>query len=284
MRRVGVVTDSTACIPPDIAASLGIEVLPLVLAFGDKVYEDGTAEVAEFYETLRTTPHPPTTSAPPPAVYANAILRAGREARSRALRDGLKTVQRYVRRRGPGSGCSPDTNGLTWMCACSTLVPRRWHRGSSSLRRRAPLRTAAISTRSLSLAQQLMPTVQLVVMIDTLTYLARSGRVPRLVIWAAAPFKVRPIVAYEGGSYRPITIARTRPAGIERVFEELRRRARVAACTSASSTPTRRPTPRSLAERVRSELDPAELLTSEFTQVMGVHIGPGLVGFAFYTE
>ena len=39
-----------------------------------------------------------------------------------------------------------------------------------------------------------------------------------------------------------------------------------------------------LATLVRSELDPAELFVTEFTQVMGVHTGPGLLGFAFYSE
>ena len=39
-----------------------------------------------------------------------------------------------------------------------------------------------------------------------------------------------------------------------------------------------------LAARVRASLDPKELFITEFTQVMGVHTGPGLLGFAFYTE
>ena len=39
-----------------------------------------------------------------------------------------------------------------------------------------------------------------------------------------------------------------------------------------------------LAGLVRRELDPAELFVAEFTQVMGVHTGPGLLGFAFYSE
>jgi DegV family protein with EDD domain len=283
VRQVGVVTDSTACIPPDIAASLEIEVLPLVLAFGDKVYEDGTAEVAEFYETLRTAPHPPTTSAPPPAVYANAILRAGREASAvlcvTVSRQFSVMYDAAVQGAALARHERPD------------LDVRVLDSGAAAMAQGFIALTAARAAADggdidgvLARAQEVMPKVQLVVMIDTLTYLARTGRVPRLVIWAASPFKVRPIVAYESGSYRPITIARTRPAGIERVFEELRRRAggrRLHVCVQHTNSPFDAAV---LAERVRAELDPAELLTSEFTQVMGVHIGPGLVGFSFYTE
>jgi predicted kinase len=39
-----------------------------------------------------------------------------------------------------------------------------------------------------------------------------------------------------------------------------------------------------LADRVRNELAPAELLVTEFTPVMGVHTGPGFFGLAFYAE
>jgi fatty acid-binding protein DegV len=35
-----------------------------------------------------------------------------------------------------------------------------------------------------------------------------------------------------------------------------------------------------LCDRLRRELAPAELFTTEFTPVIGAHTGPGLVGFA----
>ena len=81
MPSVGVVTDSTACIPPDVAKRHGIIVIPLDLAFGDTVYRDGLEEgSAAFYEALRTAKEPPTTAAPAPGVYDGATLRAGEGA------------------------------------------------------------------------------------------------------------------------------------------------------------------------------------------------------------
>ena len=65
MGRVGIVTDSTACIPAELAAQHRIEVIPLYLVFGDQIYQDGMpTHAAEFYQTLRTAPQPPTTAAP----------------------------------------------------------------------------------------------------------------------------------------------------------------------------------------------------------------------------
>jgi predicted kinase len=39
-----------------------------------------------------------------------------------------------------------------------------------------------------------------------------------------------------------------------------------------------------LAERVRAELNPAELFVTGFTPAMSVHAGPGFVGLAFYSD
>ena len=85
------------------------------------------------------------------------------------------------------------------------------------------------------------------------------------------------------GSYRPVAIARTRQRARERLLSALERRARrddLHVCVHHTNAPTQAA---SLAEDVRSRLRPKELLISEFTQVMGVHTGPNLLGFAFYT-
>ncbi len=39
-----------------------------------------------------------------------------------------------------------------------------------------------------------------------------------------------------------------------------------------------------LRRRVAERFNPAELLLTEFTPVVGAHVGPGLIGIAFYTE
>ena len=76
MSRIAVVTDSTACIPDELAARHQIEVVPLFLAFRDRSYQDGmTEDASEFYELLRNADEPPSTSAPSPGVYAETFLR-----------------------------------------------------------------------------------------------------------------------------------------------------------------------------------------------------------------
>jgi DegV family protein with EDD domain len=133
-------------------------------------------------------------------------------------------------------------------------------------------------------AEEVMPQVQLLVVLDTLFYLGRTGRVPRLVVWASSPLQLKPIVEFHRGSYRPVTMVRTMRRAKERLFQVLEGRVRgkkLHICVQHTNVPE---AAQELADRVRTALDPDELYVQEFTQVMGVHTGPGLLGFSFYTE
>lgn len=282
--RVAIVSDSTACIPPDLAAELGIEILPLYLEFGDEVYQDGMAEdPSEFYEKLRTAPQPPTTAAPSPGAYADALVRAGEGAEAvvcltvsrqfSAMHAAAVQGAELARERAPQLEISVlDSTAAAMAQGFIVLEAARAARDGASLH------------DVIARAEALMPNVQLLVVLDTLTYLARSGRVPRLVVWASSPLQVKPIVQFRQGAYRPLTVVRTLPRAIDRLFRALEERTRgreAHICVHHTNVPDKAA---DLAERVRSQLQPKELLIREFTQVMGVHTGPGLLGFAFYTQ
>ena len=69
--RVAIVTDSTADLDPNVAAELGVEVVPLYVNFGERSFRDRidiTRE--EFYTRLASDSALPTTSQAPTAVYA----------------------------------------------------------------------------------------------------------------------------------------------------------------------------------------------------------------------
>jgi fatty acid-binding protein DegV len=105
-----------------------------------------------------------------------------------------------------------------------------------------------------------------------------------LVVWAASPLQVKPIVEFQRGVYRPAAIVRTRPRAIERLIRLLERRSQegpLHVCVHHTNAPQ---DAAALADRVRELLEPREVMISEFTQVMGVHTGPGLLGFAFYAD
>jgi DegV family protein with EDD domain len=82
-QRVTIVTDSTADIPPEVAAILGIEVVPLFVIFGDERFRDGVELLrADFYHRLAAGGALPTTSQPTAAMFEETYaphVAAGRE-------------------------------------------------------------------------------------------------------------------------------------------------------------------------------------------------------------
>ena len=279
MRRAGIVTDTTACLPPGLAARYAIEVLPLDLVFADAVYRDGLTESSgEFYETLASSRRPPTTGSPAPGAYAEAILRAGRQAEAVLC----LTVSRQfsamqgmalAREQAPNLDIRVLDSGAAAMA-----------QGFVALEAARAAQEGAGIDDVIARAEALMPRVQLLVALDTLTYLGRSGRVPRLLIWASSPLRIKPVVVFQRGSYRPVGIARTMRGATDRLIQALEQRSEAGGlhvCVHHTNAPD---AAAALAERVRTSLQPAELLVSEFTQVMGVHTGPGLLGFAFYSD
>ena len=283
MSRAGIVTDTTACLPPGLAARYAIEVLTLDLVFENAVYRDGLTESSrEFYETLASSRRPPTTGSPAPGAYAEAILRAGREAEAvlcitvsrqfSAMHDAAMQGMALAREQAPNLDIRVLDSGAAAMA-----------QGFVALEAARAAQEGAGIEQVIARAEALMPRVQLLVALDTLTYLGRSGRVPRLLIWASSPLQIKPIVVFHRGSYRPIGIVRTMRGATDRLFQALEQRTKAGdlhVCVHHTNAPD---SAAALAERVRTSLRPAELLVSEFTQVMGVHTGPGLLGFAFYS-
>lgn len=69
MGSIQVVTDSTSDIPTEMAESLGIQVVPCYVNFGEESFLDQVELPRdEFYRRLVSSPLHPTTAAPPPGL------------------------------------------------------------------------------------------------------------------------------------------------------------------------------------------------------------------------
>ncbi|MBE9482223.1 MAG: DegV family protein, partial [Chloroflexi bacterium] len=74
--KVAIVTDTTACILRRQVEEYGIELVPIDLIFGDKVYQDGIdISPAEFYALLRRADKLPTTSGSMPGPFLEAYCK-----------------------------------------------------------------------------------------------------------------------------------------------------------------------------------------------------------------
>jgi len=284
MSTVAIITDSTACIPPALAAELEIRIVPLFLEFEDETYQDGLpGTAASFYEKLAAAKEPPTTGAPSPGAYADAMVETGKSAAAvlcitvsrqfSGMYDAAVQGMELARER------APELN-LRVLDSQSAAMGQ----GFVALEAARAAKDGATGPKVLARAQAVSQRVRLLIGLDTLTYLGRSGRVPRLLLWASSPLRIKPVVSFAGGSYRPVGFARSRPRLMEslcRALEKHRISDNLHVCVHHTNAPE---AAAELLTRVRDEFEPAELFISEFTQLMGIHTGPGLLGFAFFTD
>lgn len=285
-RSVAIVTDSAACLPKELVEQYGIEVVPMEFIHEGQTYRDGIdITPARLYELLPESKRLPTTSAPSPDTYFETFKKVAQKTRNilvitPATRfthafDSAKAAAKMSRDKIPtvtvevlDCGTAAGAQGFVVLAAA-----------------RAALHDKEPSS-SLQAARNLMPQVRLIAFMDTLDYLAKGGRVPRAVAWANSLLKIKPIFELlpSGRGATPLGRVRIRPNAIDRLIGILRERSQnnpVHAIIMHTNVPREA---EELKQRIASQFECVEIYVTDFTPVMGLHTGPGLLGIAFYSD
>jgi DegV family protein with EDD domain len=281
---VDIITDSIACIPQEIANKYGITIVPLDIIYKEKVYKDGVdISPSEFYEILKTSGSLPSTSAPPPKEYLDVYEKAldkGNEilviCPSKKLTHvfGSATVAAtMLKEKRPDarievidSGTAAGAEGYVVMD-----LAKANHEKEPGL--------AELSKMALSIMEK----VYVIVCIDTIDYLAKSGRVPYILAWTTSMLKIKPVIELLplGKGVIPLDRPRTRQRALQRVMEILEEKTRGLAVRVMVQHANAMEDARELAQQVKSRLHCDPVYIQDFTPVMGVHTGPGLVGVSY---
>jgi DegV family protein with EDD domain len=286
MGRVAIITDSASCLPTGIQDRYGIETVSLQYQFGTSSYLDNVSLSAdEFYALLKSSRSLPTTASPGPGVF----LEAFRQAHCRGANEMLCIV----------TG-SAFTSTYSVACQGAELaqqeLPDARIRVMDSRSAAASLGFVALAAAraaenggtlddAIAAAQDLAPRIHMIGMLDTLDYLAKGGRVPRVAAWFSSMIQIKPVFGFYNGRVSQLGAVRTRRRALARLLVLMRQRLNpgtplhVAVFHSRSFRDAEQ-----LAHQVQQEFQPAELYVTEFSQVMSIHSGPGLVGLAFYDE
>jgi DegV family protein with EDD domain len=258
---VGIVTDSAAAFPAELAAEWGIEVVE--------------QHVGRHAGTVST-------AAPSPGEFLRAV------ERTRCEEVVILTVSSQV------SG----TFNAARLAASESPVPvdvidTETAAGAQALIVLAAAKAAAAGADRgavEALALDVVSRVRLVAVIDGLDQLVRSGRVPGLAGWAGRVLGLKPLFEFRHGAARRLRPAASREAALSRILGYWRRsrqhadltsRLHVAALHADAETDAE-----GLLKRVRDDLDvpPATELVLAFSEMMVAHTGPGLVGLAWWWE
>jgi DegV family protein with EDD domain len=285
MKKVAIVTDTTACVPPEQVAEYGIEVVPVPLIIEGKTLRDGIdISPTEFYTMLRKVKNMPTTSASSPGPYLEAFKNASRKAETvlcftepskfSAMFNSARTAVEMAK--------NTLQNVAIEVMECSTAAAGQGLVAMAAAR-------AAIEDKALpevkELAKNIMAKINLYATLDTLKYLVASGRVPQAAALVNSILSIKPIFTLNHADAHTVALPRTMQSAMKHMLKLMEQAAskerplHVAVMHADAMSQALE-----LKERILSRFRCREIYITEFTPVMGVHTGPGLIGVAFYGE
>jgi len=128
--------------------------------------------------------------------------------------------------------------------------------------------------------------VQYVAM-DSLEYLQKSGRIGNAVKWVGSMLKIRPLVSinHKTGLVEPAALARTHKQLVETLYHKFfallqsQTNLHIAVLHGNALAEAQ-----ALAERIRVEFNPVELILHMTGPVLGISTGPGALALCGYAE
>jgi len=280
-RKIAVVTDSTAYIPPEQSEEHQIPVIPLWLIWDGERYRDGVdIEPPTFYRRLENAETMPTTSQPSTGEFieffksvsetADAIIcvfisskLSGTVANAQAAKEQLPDIPIRI----------VDSLSTSMGQGFAALAAARAAEEGKSLE------------EVVHVAERVRDRTHVLFAVDTLEYLHKGGRIGGAQRLLGTALNIKPLLHLEEGRIDALTKVRTKKRAIERMLDIVEERlngdriAEAAVLDVASPEDGDR-----VAREVGKRFGLDQICRTKVSPVIGAHVGPGTVGICFYTE
>jgi len=252
---------------------LGATIVPLQVIFGNEAYREGVdITTEEFYERLVKSRPLPTTSAPSVGDFQEVYERLLEEADGIvSIHIGAKlsaTIQAAETARQ--SIAKPERIEIVDSQAVSLATGVAIMEAVEAARAGAKLAEVKVATESA------VQRTHVRIMLDTLEYVRRGGRIGRARAYLGTLLSVKPILSLREGELYPEERVRTRARGLEHIIQwavkhQNIKRAAVGHCTTPDEA-------ESIRERLAMAFPNADVYLIRFGPVVGTHGGPGVIG------
>ena len=273
--KLGIVTDSTSDIPAYLAEQHGIKVVPTILILNGQEYADGTSISREdFYTRLPLLETPATTAAPSIGDFAKAYETLFSQGCDHIVSihaaSQLTTIVNVARQAAsdfPDKVTCVDSGSLSLGLGFQVIAAAE----NIDLGLKAVLDVIE-STRG---------RLQVTAALDTMEYLKRSGRVPKVVAALGGILSIKPIIELLDGEVKPIGAVRTTNQADERIFDFLLGEGELErlAILHTNAEPRVKLLLNKVMDQARKSM-PRDILLVNVTAIIGTHLGPNGIGFA----
>ncbi len=283
MAKVGIVTDSTSCIPAELVHKYDIRIVPVALVIDGKCYLDTELTNQEFWKLFYAAKQPVTTQAASPTDFATTFKELAKSTDSivcivvsKALSATYEAAvhgSKLAREEYPNLNIEiVDSKTSTGALGFIVLEAARAAHAGKSL------------AEVVQAARDMIPRVKFTVGMDTLKYLIRSGRAPKTAVLGNM-LRVKPIIGMVSGTGLVENLGRVR--GRQKLLKKL-------ADMIAEYIDVNQPVhlmvhytdgvapAEELKRMVTSRLNCEEVYLTPYTPVMASQTGP-VVAVAFYS-
>jgi DegV family protein with EDD domain len=281
MKRVAVVTDSTSCITKEMAEEYGIKIVYFHVYLDDKHYVDMVELTpSKFYQWQKETKKLAKTSAGVIADYLGAYKEAtiGVEA---ILCISISTG--FTDAYGRAVGAKNEF----------TQVPVEVYdtkttggaQGFITLAAAQAANEGKVLAEVIETAEQMKKKVNTLVLVDTLEFLAKGGRIGRAQALLGGMLNVKPLleISTESGMMEALGRARGRPKAIGQLVNTMKERVGSAPVHIWINHGAMAEEAEKLKETISSQFNCRELYLTGLTPVMGAYTGPAIF-LTFYSE
>ena len=269
---VKIITDSLSDITSDLAEEFGITVVPLTVLFGHEQYLDRvTITTDEFYKRLINDSVWPTTTQPTPKAFAEVydgllgetdeILVIDASSKLSGTYQSAVGAKEMTEKKGRIEVIDSETVAMgLGLIVISTAMKAREGAGLDDL---------------IKYVKSAINRSHFVVYFDTLTYLAKGGRIGKAKEFMGSVLSIKQILTVKDGEMAPLARKRSLVAGMDYLYNHVGSFRKIEAL--AVEHTTTQDEADKLANRVKNLEPDRRIYRSTVSPVLGVHGGPGAI-------
>ncbi len=283
MQKVAILTDSIACLTPEMVERYQLRIIPVNIHYNGTIYRDGVdINSVEAYRLLEESPDYFASSSASVAEYVDAY----REASARAegvlcvtISSGLSTLYDVARLARDETGGEPNKTPIEVVDSRTAAVGEGLIVSAAAAAAAGGKNLAEVT----EIAKAARDKINVIGIMETIRYVYRTGRIPKITARVGSMLNIKPVFTITGGVVHIAGLARSKEQAVKRALRIMRKevgKSPVHVAVAHADVPEEG---EQLREQLAAEFNCVELWLADFSPVMGYATGAGVLAVAFYT-
>lgn len=282
---IAIIADSIACIPKGQADDYSIRIIPVNILFNGRVYRDFIdLSSTQAYEFLEKAPEFWKSSAASPEDYLEAYRELSQHAQGILVVTISSKLSMFYNSAQAAKEIFKEESSQTDI----EVLDSETVAAAEGLIALAAARTAAEGKpfdEVVAIVKKVKDRVKLIGLLETIRYVYRTGRMPKVASEIGSMFSIKPILTGSNGRINFAAAARTKQSGVEKMLQIMKNHigssepVHVAVMHADALEEAQK-----LKERIAAEFNCVEIFITDFSPIMGYATGRGTLALAYYRD